>query len=80
MRPFLAGACWHNYHIFLEFFFHCRYCRYQEAKSIDKELAGIRSVVLSLLILFNYGLLVVDRILQQRVVPVIVSMEMGVVG
>lgn len=40
-----------------------RYCHYQEAKSVDKDLASIRSVVLSLLVLFNYGLLVVDRIL-----------------
>lgn len=44
-----------------------RYCCYQEAKPADKDLSGVRSLVLSLLVLFNYGLLVVDRIQWQRV-------------
>ena len=43
-------------------FYLCRYCQFQESSCSNRLLASRRSLALSLFLLLNYGLFVVDRI------------------
>jgi len=54
----------------LSTWFTCRYCQFQEDCCPNRVLASRRSLILSLLLLFNYGLFVVDRILLWSPHPV----------
>ena len=51
-----------DYFLMVATLYLCRYCQFQESSCSNRLLASRRSLALSLFLLLNYGLFVVDRI------------------